>query len=103
MKNLAIPIKIGTLTEKVQSLSFHPEPLNGSIDFTVSPAKKIQPLYAIPPFLLEPFNEEFAEHITKNCLQKYSNKDISAILWIILLLLTASQRQLCAILKYYCI
>lgn len=65
MKNLAIPIEIGTLTEKVWSLSFYPELLNGSIDFTVSPAKKSNLCTLFPTF--------FSNLLTKN-LQNTSQK-----------------------------
>lgn len=40
MKISAILIKINTAIEKVCSFSLYPNLLNGSIDFTVLPAKK---------------------------------------------------------------
>lgn len=43
MKNLVISIKINIVTEKLWYFPFYPKELNGSIDFTVSSAKKIQP------------------------------------------------------------
>lgn len=57
MKILALLIKINKVIEKVCSFPFYPNLLNGSIDFTVSPAKKSS-LYTLHLFVLEAFNKE---------------------------------------------